>query len=142
MRRTTTFSILAGTLLVLGGCGSAGTPGPGAPGPENTPVEPLPGGTAETPGEPADPRPPVVQPGDPDDPPDEDPDRIYADVRDALNRSGDLDASEIEIWVDRDTVYLSGFVKTPEERDAALAAAEAVPGVGRVYGTGLQVRGA
>ncbi len=138
MRRIITLSILATALVALTACGSSRTPPPGAPGPDSTPVEPLPDATPQEPDRPTEPDPPVEPPTDD---PDTDPDQIYTDVRNALDRSREVDASEIEIWVDRGTVYLSGWVKTATEREAALAAAEGVSGVTEVSSSGLQVRG-
>jgi osmotically-inducible protein OsmY len=53
-------------------------------------------------------------------------------VTDAIGADAIVGAAQITVKVDEDVVTLTGTVRTPEEREAALAAAAGAPGVSDV----------
>lgn len=55
--------------------------------------------------------------------------RIFEDVCERLTRHGQVDASEIEVTVERGIVTLQGMVAGPTDRRDAATTAEGVPGV-------------
>jgi len=57
---------------------------------------------------------------------------IHAGIRAALERQADRDAQRVDVRVDGSCVMLSGRVRTWADREAALAAAWAAPGVTQV----------
>jgi hypothetical protein len=65
---------------------------------------------------------------------------LNAEVQDALKRAPNLDAKAINVAIQGDSVYLSGYVPTPEQRRLAHDIAHSVEGVGHVYTRDLQVR--
>ena len=58
---------------------------------------------------------------------------VTASIRGAFERSARLDADRLSVSVSSGTVTLSGVVRSWAERDEAIAAAWAVPGVTEVY---------
>ena len=66
---------------------------------------------------------------------------IHDAVHRALERAPSIDASTIEVRVENGNVYLSGWVRSQAEHDAAHEVAHAVEGVNRVFHDDLEIRG-
>lgn len=60
------------------------------------------------------------------------PEDVSSKIKAALHRQADIDAQDITVTVEGDAVILSGSVSSWAERNAALRAASAAPGVARV----------
>jgi hypothetical protein len=65
---------------------------------------------------------------------------LHTEVHQALERAPNLDSTAIQVAVQGDSVYLSGYVPTPEQRRLAHDVAHSVEGVRHVYTRDLQVR--
>lgn len=115
-----TILMMAGVLAI--GCRSYGNPAP-APAPTPAPA-PAPEPDYDEPAEPM---------------PDSDME-IHDAVHLALERAPNIDASTIEVRVEDGNVYLSGWVRSQTEHDAAHEVAHSVDGVRKVFHEDLEIR--
>jgi osmotically-inducible protein OsmY len=60
-------------------------------------------------------------------------DELEITIKELLNNSRKLDASDISVTVDKRNVRLSGSVKSQDERDYALRVVKLVQGIGDIH---------